>query len=98
MSKRKLTRKDIERYNELTNLLAVITEEKEELRKFIIDECMKHGTEDGNKYTIQINDASVTTTHIIKSVFSQSKFKEENKKLYDKYKEEREENRVSVKC
>lgn len=96
---RKITKKDIERYNELVNEIDELIKEKDALRLMMIDDTIKYGipTEDNeNKIDLQIGKHHVYVTHIKGKRFSQSKFREENKRLYEKYKIAYEEDRVST--
>lgn len=97
---RKTTKAKIERFEELNALIDALTNERDILRLEFIDDVKEYGktVEDGkgNKMALCIGKHRVIVTHVTGNKFSQKKFREENKAMYEEYKMPYEENRVSV--
>lgn len=96
---RKTTEKDIIRYLELIGQIGTLTDEKDELREQLIDDCIKYGIPDEEKentFSIEIGKSKATLTIVIKNRFNTKRFAKEHKQLYNAYREESPENRVTA--
>lgn len=96
---RKTTEKDIIRYIELKKLVAEYTDEINELREQFIDDCIEYGKPDDEKENvlyIEIGKSNVAMTTVCKRPFNTKRFEKEHKTLYEKYREDKTENRITA--
>lgn len=95
---RKTTEKDIIRFVELKRKEKEIKEELSELREMFMDdiEYATPDTEKENTVHIEIGKSDVAITTVFKRVFNSVKFAKEHKKLFESYKEDKTEDKVTA--
>lgn len=95
---RKTTEKDIMRFVELKEKEKEIKAELSELREKFLDdiEYATPDSENENTVHIEIGKSDVSITTVFKRVFNSSKFAKEHKKLYEEYREDKTEDKVTA--
>ena len=91
--------KDILRLIEIRARIKELTEEEEEIRDILIDDCMEYGTPDkdhANVYYLTIGKSTATLSTIIERRFNTKKFAKENKEEYERYREETTKNKITA--
>lgn len=95
---RKTTEKDIMRFVELKEKEKELKAELAELRELFLDD-IEYATPDDEKENvvhIAIGKSDVEITTVFKRVFNSSKFAKEHKKLYEEYREDKTEDKVTA--
>lgn len=86
---KKATFEQVNRYNELTDIIKRLEAEKDELKQIILLSADAYGKTDKdnmNKRTFSIGDkCTVTVTTVISPYFDTKSFKEKHPKLFDEF-------------
>lgn len=95
---RKTTEKDIMRFVELKEKEKELKAELAELREMFLDDIEYATPDDENENAVHIaiGKSDVTITTVFKRVFNSSKFAKEHKKLYEEYREDKTEDKVTA--
>ena len=90
---------DIIRFIELKEQEKAIKEELNALREQLEDDVLNYGQPDGEKengLVLTIGKSKVSLLTVCKRVFDSARFRAEHNALYEKYKADKTENRISA--